>query len=91
LVRTGQTGGPDMAPFAAAVAALVHVDMQWNVAAVVLGHGRCIEMVTDGLFFLSGMIVGGLLIFVVSPERLAWCVSDLGTVWLARPDTDIGC
>ena len=66
-VRTGQTGGPHMAPFVAVVAALACMDVQQDVAVVVLGHGCCVEIVADGLFFLSSLIMGSLLVFVVSP------------------------
>jgi len=82
----GQTGGPDMAPFVAAVTVLAHVDVQWDVAAVVLGLGHCVEMVTDGLFFSSGLITGGLLVFMVMPKGLAWYVNDPGMAHLACPD-----
>jgi len=79
LVRTGQTGGPDVAPFAAAVAALAHMDVQQDVAVAVLGHGHCVKVVTDGLFFMSSLIAGGLLVFVVMPKGVVWCIGDLGT------------
>jgi len=56
-----------MALFVAAVAALACMNVQRDVAAAVLGHGGCVEVIADGLFFLSGLLAGGMLVLVVSP------------------------
>ena len=73
------------------MAALAHVNVQRDIAVAVLGCGGCIEVVTDGLFFLSGLVAGGMLVLVVLPQSLVWCVSDPGTVRLAHLDEDVGC
>jgi hypothetical protein len=74
----------------AAVTALARVHMQWDVAAAVLGCGGCVEVIADRLFFLSGQIAGGMLVFFVSPQGVARCIGDLGTARLARPDANVG-
>ena len=78
-----------MAPFAAAVTALAHMHMQWDVVAAVLGRGGCMEVIADHLFFLSSLVVCSMLIFFISPQGVAWHVGDLGMAQLARPDADI--
>ena len=79
-----------MAPFAAAVAVLTCMHVQQDVAAAVLGRGGCVEVIADRLFFLSGQIVGSMLVFFVSPQGVVWYVGDLGTARLARPDANVG-
>jgi hypothetical protein len=64
--------------------------VQRDVVAAVLGCGGCVEVIADRLFFLSSQIVGGMLVFFVSPQGVAWCIGDLGTVQLARPDANVG-
>ena len=89
MVRTGRTGGPDVAPFVAAVTALARVHVQRDVAAAVLGRGGCVEMIADRLFFLSGQITGGMLVFFISPQGVARCVGDLGMARLVRLDANV--